>query len=151
MLLGDILRKNGRSELFGNKTALIFGERVWTYAALNTYANQIGNALLQQGVARGDRVAALARDSDFCVALYFALAKIGAIMVPVNYWYRADEVRYTLDQSGSGWLIADARYRAVAEGATAKTAEPIRTIWHGESVTPSESAASLDSLLQRAS
>jgi fatty-acyl-CoA synthase len=72
MLLGDILRKNARSELFGNKTALIFGDRVWTYAALNIYANQIGNALLQLGVAHGDRVAALARNSDFYVALYFA-------------------------------------------------------------------------------
>jgi fatty-acyl-CoA synthase len=146
MLLGDILRKNARPELFGNKTALIFGDRSWTYAALNDYANQIANALLAQGVAKGDRVAALGRNSDLYVALYFALAKIGAIMVPVNFWYRAEEVRFTLDQSTSRWLIADTRFRSVADGATAATAEPVRTIWFGADSSAAESA-SLESLL----
>jgi fatty-acyl-CoA synthase len=101
MILGDILRKNARRESFGAKTALIFGDRAWTYAELNAYANRIANALLTRGVKKGDRVAALGRNSDTYVAIYFALAKFGAIMVPVNFWYRADEIRYTLEQSGS--------------------------------------------------
>ena len=148
MLLGDILRKNARPELFGNKTALIFGDRTWTYAALNAYANQIANALLAEGVGKGDRVAALGRNSDLYVALYFALAKIGAIMVPVNFWYRSEEVRYTLDQSGSHWLISDVRFRTVAEGATAATAQPVATIWYGQDTPESDS---LEALLAAAS
>src|SRR5689334_16936069 len=105
MLLGDILRKNARPEMFGGKTALIFGEHRWTYGALNARVNRIANALAARGIGRGDRVAVLGRNSDTYVALYFALAKLGVVMVPVNFWYRAEEVRYTLDQSGSRWLL----------------------------------------------
>jgi fatty-acyl-CoA synthase len=76
VILGDILRKNARPESFGSKTALIFGERSWTYAALNGYANRLANGLLALGVAKGDRVAVLGRNSDTYVALYFAVAKL---------------------------------------------------------------------------
>jgi fatty-acyl-CoA synthase len=73
MILGDILRKNARHESFGAKTALIFGERTWTYAELNAYTNRIANALLALGITKGERVAAVGRNSDTYVAIYFAL------------------------------------------------------------------------------
>jgi len=131
MILGDILRKSARRESFGAKTALIFGESRWTYAELNAYTNRIANALLTRGVKKGDRVAALGRNSDTYVAIYFALAKVGAIMVPVNFWYRADEIRYTIEQSGSRWLLAEARFQDVAEAAVGQLPEPTRIIWYG--------------------
>jgi acyl-CoA synthetase (AMP-forming)/AMP-acid ligase II len=133
LTLGDILRRNARPEMFGAKTALIFGERRWTYTDLNAYANRIANALAGLGVEKRSRVAVLGRNSDTYVAIYFALAKLGAIMVPVNFWYRAEEVRYTLDQSGSRWLIAEERFRPVAEAATASLDRPVRLIWYGPS------------------
>jgi len=129
MLLGDILRKNARRETFGDKTALIFGERTWSYATLNAYANRIANSLLGLGVAKGDRVAVLGRNSDVYVAIYFALAKLGAIMAPVNFWYRAEELRYTLDQSGSRWLLTETRFAAVVEAARSAIVAPLTTVW----------------------
>lgn len=130
MLLGEILRKNARPEVFGDKTALIFGERSWTYAALNAFTNRIANGLLGLGVAKGDRVAVLGRNSDVYVAVYFALAKLGAIMVPVNFWYRAEEIRYTLEQSGSRWLITDSRFAEVANAARARLAQTVTVVWY---------------------
>jgi acyl-CoA synthetase (AMP-forming)/AMP-acid ligase II len=129
--LGDILRKNARREAFGPKTAVIFGERSWSYTALNSYTNRIAWALLSAGVAKGDRVAVLGRNSDTYVALYFALAKIGAIMVPVNFWYRAEEVAYTLEQSGSRWLAAHERFQNVVAAAT-RPAETVSVIWYDD-------------------
>jgi len=157
MLLGDILRKNARPEVFGNKTALIFGERSWTYARLNSFMNRIANGLGALGVARGDRVAVLGRNSDVYVAIYFALAKLGAIMVPVNFWYRAEEVRYTLDQSDSRWLLAERRFAEVASAALASLARPITAIWYepGEprsrSLGGESSPVVLESLIEAAS
>ncbi|MGH2460330.1 MAG: AMP-binding protein, partial [Chloroflexota bacterium] len=130
MLLGEILRKNARPDVFGGKTALIFGDRSWTYSALNAEANRITNGLLALGVTKGDRVAVLGRNSDVYIAIYFALAKLGAIMVPVNFWYRAEEIRYTLEQSGSRWLIADSRFNEVASAARARLPNPVTTIWY---------------------
>jgi acyl-CoA synthetase (AMP-forming)/AMP-acid ligase II len=128
MLLGDILRKNARPEIFGGKTALIFGDRRWTYAELNVQVNRIAHALLGLGIAEGDRVAVMGRNSDTYVAIYFALAKLGAIMVPVNFWYRAEEVRYTLEQSGSRWLVSEGRFLAVARDAVARSNGTVRIV-----------------------
>ena len=114
LLLGDLLRRNADSQAFQGKTALIFGDRTTTYAALNERANCIANALIGFGLKKGDRVAVLGRNSDLYVAIYFALAKAGAIMVPVNFWYRTGEIRYTLSQSQASLFIVERRFAAVA-------------------------------------
>jgi benzoate-CoA ligase len=66
-----------------------------TYGQLAALANRAGNALLAQGVTRGDRVLILLPDSAGFVAAFFGAAKIGAIAVPVNPHARtADYVHY---------------------------------------------------------
>ena len=140
LLLGDILRKHAHPRLFGRKTALIWGGETWTYAALNSEVNRLANGLLALGVAKGDRVAVLGRNCVEYVVCYFALAKLGAIMVPVNFWYRAGEVRYTLDQSGSTWLLVGTQFGAVAaEAADMLAATTLRAVvqW-GQADEPAE-------------
>jgi fatty-acyl-CoA synthase len=75
-----------------------------SYRELNERVNRLANALR---VAKGERVAVLGRNSLRYVVVYFALAKLGAVMVPVNFWYRAEEIRYTLQQSGATTLLVD--------------------------------------------
>jgi acyl-CoA synthetase (AMP-forming)/AMP-acid ligase II len=53
-----------------------------------------------RGIIRGDRVAVLAPNSDESVLLYFALAHLGAILVPINPEFGAAEVAYVLDHAG---------------------------------------------------
>ena len=53
LLLGDILRKQAHPRLFGRKTALIWGDETWTYAALNSEVNRLANGLLALGVTKG--------------------------------------------------------------------------------------------------
>ncbi len=113
MLLGNILRKNAGQSGLKDKTALIFRNEVLSYGELNARTNRLANGLLDLGVKVGDRVAVLGRNSNTYVAIYFALAKIGAIMVPVNFWYRGQEILYTLRQSGSSGLIMDGRFEEV--------------------------------------
>jgi fatty-acyl-CoA synthase len=110
MRIGDILRRNALQPASGDHVATIFGDRCLTYAELNTVTNRYAHVLLGRGVRSGDRVAVLGRNSDRYLALYFALAKIGAIMVPVNFWYRAPEIAYTLAQSGAVGLLLEDRF-----------------------------------------
>ncbi len=126
LLLGDILRRNAESRAFREKTALIFRERRTTYAALNEQANRLANALIGSGVRKGDRVAVLGRNSDLYVAIYFALAKAGAIVVPVNFWHRTEEVRYTLSQSEASLFIVERRFEEV--GVPAADRKAIRQV-----------------------
>ena len=116
MLLGNILLRNARDPGLNGKTAIIFGNRALTYGELNEKSNRVANGLLERGVRKGDRIGVLSRNSDAYVAVYFALAKLGAIMVPVNFWYRSREIRYTLRQSAARGLIYQNRFADVVAG-----------------------------------
>ncbi|MDQ3699850.1 MAG: AMP-binding protein [Chloroflexota bacterium] len=117
LILGDILRRAAAPERFGGKTALIWGAERLTYGQLNASANRAAHALQDLGVRRGDRVAVLARNCPEYVWLYFALAKLGAVLVPINFWYRSAEIEYTLRQSRSTTLLLDERFWPQAETA----------------------------------
>jgi fatty-acyl-CoA synthase len=116
LTLGEILRRSARPETFGGKPALIQGATQITYAELNERANRIAHALLALGLARGDRVAVLGRNSADYVAIIFALAKAGAVMVPLNFWYRGEEIVYAVRQSGSRVVLVDAAFRDLVAG-----------------------------------
>jgi fatty-acyl-CoA synthase len=109
--LGDILRVQAGERRRANKTAIEYGDVSLTYQELNDLVNRLANALIHLGVVKGDRVAVLGRNCHEYVIVYFALAKIGAIMVPINFWYKASEIAYTLEQSESSVFILDERFR----------------------------------------
>ena len=82
------------------------GERL-TFAALNERCNQVANAFLDAGVAKGERVALLLMNSAEFVEAYFALGKIGAVVVPLNWRLVADELEFILKDSGASRLVFD--------------------------------------------
>src|SRR5215510_4627546 len=114
LLLGEIVRRQARYR--PHRTAYVIGERRVTYRELDATTNRLAHALRALGVRHGDRVATLATNRVEYPAIYFACAKLGAIHVPVNFRFRAGEVRYVLAQSeASVWLHADAHADVVGE------------------------------------
>src|SRR3989449_8799304 len=113
LLLGEIVRRQARHR--PERTAYVIGPERVTYGRLNAMANRIAYALRARGVGRGDRVAALAENRVEYPAIYFAVAKLGAIHVPVNFRYRAGEVRYVLAQSEASVLLHAARFADTVE------------------------------------
>jgi acyl-CoA synthetase (AMP-forming)/AMP-acid ligase II len=114
LLLGEVLRRQARYR--GPRTAYVVGRHRVTYAQFNAMANRIAHALRALGVRRGDRVATLAQNRLEYPAIYFAVAKLGAIHVPVNFRYRAGEVRYTLAQSEASVLLYAAEFADMVDG-----------------------------------
>src|SRR5216684_2763850 len=90
LLLGDILRRH--AAVRGDKTAYVVGPTRVTYGAFHARSNQLARALQRLGVRRGDRVAALANNRAEYPLIYFAVIKLGAIVVPINARFTADEV-----------------------------------------------------------
>ncbi len=82
------------------------GERL-TFAELNARCNQTANAFLAAGVRKGERVGLLLMNSAEFVEAYFALAKIGAVVVPLNWRLVADELEFILKDSGTTRLVFD--------------------------------------------
>ncbi len=76
-----------------------------TYRELNASANRLGNALAADGIEKGDRVGLLLMNSREFMEAYFALAKIGAVVVPLNWRLVADELEFILKDSGTKRLI----------------------------------------------
>lgn len=100
--VGDVLRRTAAR--LPDKTALVCGEVRWTYREFDRIVNRLANGLARQGVGLGDRVAILSRNSHAFAALRFALARLGAVLVPVNFMLNADEVAFILRHSGARLL-----------------------------------------------
>lgn len=68
-------------------------------------ANMFANLLFTRGIKRGDKVAILLMNSIEWLPIYFGILKTGAIAVPLNYRYTADEIKYCLSKSDSSMLV----------------------------------------------
>ena len=114
--LGDILRRSaGR---YPDVSAIECGAHIrWSYAEFDALCDRLAAALLQQGIAKGDRVAVLARNSHSFAALRFALARTGAVLVPINFMLNAEEIAYILEHSGAESLCVDAEFAAAGQKA----------------------------------
>lgn len=73
----------------------------WTYDELNRISNQYAHALRQMGIVKGDRVGILLYNCLEYFALYFAVAKLGAIAVRINFRLSSEEFEYILNDSGT--------------------------------------------------
>ncbi len=93
-----------------DRPAIVFEEKRYTFSQLNERVNRLANALSNLGVKKGDRVSLLQVNCNQCVETYFAVAKVGAIYVPLNFRTRGDELAYMLNSSESGTLLTGDRY-----------------------------------------
>jgi O-succinylbenzoate-CoA ligase len=103
--IGCFLSK--RAELSPTLEALIEVEsgRRFSYRELNARCNRTAHALRALGVKKGDRVALLLMNGAEYVESFFAAAKIGAIVVPLNWRLVPDELAFILGDSGAKLLI----------------------------------------------
>jgi fatty-acyl-CoA synthase len=77
-----------------------------TYAEVQATSLDFAAGLVGLGVGVGDRVALLVDNRPEYPAIKFAVARVGAVAVPLNYSYKSDEIRERLDQSGASVVIA---------------------------------------------
>ena len=115
MLIADIVRRQAADTGRPNKAALVYEDQRLTYAELRVRVNRLAHALIALGVRRGDRVALLGRNSPAWVKSYFAAAACGAILVPVNFWYRSGELAYVLGDSGATVCLLAAGCASIAQ------------------------------------
>ena len=76
-----------------------------TWEDFDRRANRFAHLLLANGVKKGDKVAILLMNSLEWLPIYFGILKSGALAVPLNYRYTADEIQYCLDLSDCSLLI----------------------------------------------
>ena len=112
LLLGEIVRRHARWR--PERTAYIIGPHRVTYRQLNALANRLAHLLTGLGIVRGERVATLAGTRLEYPPIYFAVAKLGAVHVPLNVRWKPDELRYGLVQSEARVLLVAREFEDVA-------------------------------------
>ena len=110
--LGDLLRRTAAR--VPSKTAIRCGQVEWTYGQFDRLCDQFAAGLASYGIVLGDRVAVFSRNSHAWAVVRFALARLGAVLVPVNFMLNAAEVAYILRHSGARILCVDGGLAAVA-------------------------------------
>ena len=81
-----------------------------TWSDFDKRANRFANLLLSRGVHKGDKVAILLMNCIEWLPVYFGVLKAGALAVPLNYRYTADEIKYCVDLAEASVLVFGAEF-----------------------------------------
>jgi len=113
--VGYLLTQNGVR--FPEKTAIVVEDRKVTYRQLNLMVNELANGLLKFGIRKGTKAAILLQNCLEWVEIYYALSKIGAVLVPINYRLVEDDLLYIINHSDSEIVfLGDAHTKAFERG-----------------------------------
>ncbi len=108
---GDLVDRSAAR--WPTREALTFEDRRWTFAEQRVEVDRAARALIAAGVAPGDHVSLWLGNRPEFVFLFFAVAKIGAVLVPINTRFRTRDMGYIVTQSDATTMIAADRAHGV--------------------------------------
>lgn len=100
-----------------DRVALFCEDRRVTFGALDAESDRLAHAIRAAGFERGDRVAYLGLESEHYYELFFACAKSGTVLVPINWRLTTAEVDHILRDSGTALIFVERDFLAVAAAA----------------------------------
>ncbi len=108
LVVGDVLRTQAKAH--HREAFLRFLDGEISYGEVDAMADRVARGMIAAGVRRGDHVAVMLPNCPEIVYVMFALARIGAVAVPINTAHRGELLRHVLVSSDSTMLIIDAGY-----------------------------------------
>ena len=123
-VLADLLQDQARNRAAA--TALVFGDRITGYAALDRRANQVANGLAALGISAQGRVGYIGKNSDAFFELVFGAAKANIVLVPVNWRLAPPEIAAILADAGITLLFVGRGFGAVP--AALDMGQPLRCV-----------------------
>ncbi|MFW0795111.1 acyl-CoA synthetase [Gordonia sp. CPCC 205515] len=103
--LGDLLRRTALR--VPTKTAIINGDTELTFAEFDDAVNRCANALTARGLAKGDRLALVSHNCWQFAVIHYATARLGVVLVPVNFGLGPEEIAFILDHSGASAVVTE--------------------------------------------
>jgi len=96
-----------RLSQIGNRTAIEFRDKRFTYHEVHDYAVQWAKQISDLGATEGTRVALLLYDSPELIACFLGAVSIGAVCVPINTFLSSEEIAFILSDSGAGVIVVE--------------------------------------------
>jgi fatty-acyl-CoA synthase len=106
----------------GNREALVFENKRFTFGELNARVNSLANAMLHLGIKKGDHVGVLLRNCNEFWEAYFAIAKIGAVIVPINWRLVSRELEFVINDSEAKMLMLGEEFEEIISGISTQLA-----------------------------
>jgi crotonobetaine/carnitine-CoA ligase len=106
LVLGEVLRARARQS--PEKTCCSVPGRIYSFADMDAKADDVAAGFASLGIEKGDRVAVLLPNVAEALELFFGLARLGAIQVPLNAFLKGEFLRHQLSQSRTSVLVTDA-------------------------------------------
>jgi acyl-CoA synthetase (AMP-forming)/AMP-acid ligase II len=116
---------------YPDRVGFIGGNWRLTYSEFDLIVNRIASGLEQHGIRRGDHVAALLGIQVEMALSFFAMMKLGAILVPLNTRFKGEELAYELNDSESKLLIVDEQYWPYIDSARGNLATVEKVFFSG--------------------
>lgn len=101
------------AEAYPERDYVVTDARAYSYSDIKLWSERIAGGLVAAGVRRGDHVAVVMANFPDFVAIKYAIARVGATCVPINFLNRRDELGYVLRQSDAALLITMDRFRGL--------------------------------------
>ncbi len=101
--IGKLLEDKAKE--YPDKEAVVFNDRRITYKELNEEADRLANFLMSRGIGKGDKVAIWLTNTPEWIVAWFAIPKIGAVVVPTDPWYKSNEIEYMFGDSDTKAVI----------------------------------------------
>lgn len=130
MLLSKILEE--ADENHGQEQAVVCGETRYTYSDLKNRVERLAVGLTERGLGLSDRIAIVHRNCHHFLEAYFAVARIGAVLVPINYRLSVSDITHTLENSGSKAIIIEGHLLEVVRPALDQTIDLELVVVTGE-------------------
>ena len=103
--VGYVLEDKART--IGEKAYFLHGDTKVTYKEMNDNANRVANSFIDLGIKKGNKVCMVMANSIKFLYVWFALAKIGAVMVPINPAFKGKLFSYVINNSESSVVVVD--------------------------------------------
>mgnify|MGYP003653964791 FL=1 len=111
--IGDVVRFQAQEQ--PDAVVFTFEGDEMTYAALDAGSNRAAQALVSKGVSKGDRIAYMGKNSHLYFEILVGAAKLGAVMVPVNWRLAPPEVAYILNDCQAKLLFIGPGFDELAD------------------------------------
>ena len=101
--MGGVIRYAAKR--WPEKTAIYSGDKKITFKELDELSDSFAKGIVARGIQKGDRIGLWMHNHPEWIIAWFGISKAGAVIVPLDYWYRPGEAEYILRHSGARALV----------------------------------------------
>lgn len=146
LTIWDVIDKNAK--LYAGEDSMIYMDRRWSFDGLAKEVHRLAGGFSSLGVRRGDRIAVLAYNCFEYLRIYGAAACIGAILIPINWRLKQEEIQFIIEDGSPKILAADQEFIEISKNLSDSCKSIKHCLVMGQGVssfTPIEEVASASS------